>query len=203
MFDSRKYWNDRYKAGGNSGSGSYNNLANFKADIINNFVTNNQIKSIIDYGVGDGNQLKLIDTKNVTYTGLDVSTIIISKCKEIFEHDNTKNFIHLDNGIDFDFKGELVLSCDVIYHLIEDDIYENYMNTLFAMSTKYVMFYALDKDINHALHVKFRKFSNYIETNLPEWKLIEHIPNKYPQLKLGQNNDKTSPSDFYIYEKST
>lgn len=203
MFDSRKYWNDRYKAGGNSGSGSYNNLANFKADIINNFVTNNQIKSIIDYGVGDGNQLKLIDTKNVTYTGLDVSTIIISKCKEIFEHDNTKNFIHLDNVIDFDFKGELVLSCDVIYHLIEDDIYENYMNTLFAMSTKYVMIYALDNDINHALHVKFRKFSNYIETNLPEWKLIEHIPNKYPQLKLGQNNDKTSPSDFYIYEKST
>lgn len=202
MFDSKKYWNDRYKTGGNSGSGSYNNLANFKADIINNFVTNNQIKSIIDYGVGDGNQLKLINTKNISYTGLDVSEFIISKCKELFKHDKTKNFIHLDNVIDIELKGDLVLSCDVIYHLIEDDIYKNYMNTLFTMSTKYVMIYALDNDINHALHVKFRKFSNYIETNLPEWKLIKHIPNKYPQLKLGQNNDKTSPSDFYIYEKS-
>ena len=40
-----------------------------------------------------------------------------------------------------------------------------------------------------------------IESNLPEWALIKHIPNKFPQLKLGQNNDKTSTSDFYIYKK--
>lgn len=56
--------------------------------------------------------------------------------------------------------------------------------------------------MNHCLHVKFRKFSNYIEDNFPEWQLIKHIPNKYPQLILGKNNEKTSPSDFYIYEKT-
>ena len=27
-----------------------------------------------------------------------------------------------------------------------------------------------------------------------------NIPNKFPQFKLGKNNDKTSPSDFYIYK---
>ena len=34
MFNSKKYWNERYVKGQNSGSGSYNELAQFKADII-------------------------------------------------------------------------------------------------------------------------------------------------------------------------
>ena len=200
VFDSKKYWNDRYVKGGNSGSGSYNKLAQFKADIINNFIGKNQIKSIVDYGVGDGNQLKLINTENLIYTGIDVSEFIISKCKEEFKDDKTKTFIHADN-IDNELKGELVLSCDVIYHLIEEQVYKEYMEKLFSMSKKYVIIYAKNEDINHAKHVKFRKFSNYIESNLPEWQLIKHIPNKFQQLKMDQNNDKTSPSDFYIYKK--
>ncbi len=193
MFDSKKYWNNRYLTGGNSGAGSYNELSRFKADVINNFVEKNQIKSIVDYGVGDGNQLKLINTKNLIYTGIDVSEFIISKCKENFKEDKTKKFIHVDN-INNELKGELVLSCDVIYHLIEDPVYKEYMKNLFSMSKKYVIIYAKNEDINHAaVHVKFRKFSNYIESNLPEWQLIKHIPNKY----------NTSPSDFYIYKKLT
>lgn len=201
MFSSSEYWNNRYVKGGNSGSGSYNNLAQFKADIINDFINNNKIISIIDYGVGDGNQLKLINTENKLYTGIDVSTYIISKCKEMFKYDETKSFIHTDN-INNELKAELLLSCDVIYHLIEDNVYEEYMNKLFYMSNKYIIIYAKNEDINHCLHVKFRKFLNYIEDNFPEWQLIKHIPNKYPQLILGKNNEKTSPSDFYIYEKT-
>jgi len=200
MFDSKKYWNNRYIKGGNSGAGSYNNLAQFKGDVINNFIGKNKIKSIVDYGVGDGNQLKLINTEKLIYTGIDVSEFIISKCKEEFKDDKTKTFIHTDN-IDNKLKAELVLSCDVIYHLIEEHVYKEYMENLFSMSKKYVIIYAKNEDINHSIHVKFRKFSNYIESNLPEWQLIKHIPNKFQQLKLGENNDNTSPSDFYIYKK--
>ena len=201
FFNSKKYWNDRYVKGENSGSGSYNHLAQFKGDIINNFIQKNQIKSIVDYGVGDGNQLKLINTKNLVYTGIDVSKFIISKCKEEFKDDKTKTFIHTDN-IDNELKAELVLSCDVIYHLIEDTVYEEYMNNLFSMSKKYIIIYAKNEDVNHVVHVKFRKFSKYIESNFPEWQLIKHIPNKFPQLVIGRDNDKTSPSEFYIYKNS-
>ena len=199
MFNSKEYWNERYNQGGNSGSGSYNNLSIFKADIINSFITNNNIQSIIDYGVGDGNQLKLIHTENKVYTGIDVSPTIISKCKEIFKDDSNKCFMNIDN-LDSSVKGELVLSCDVTYHLIEDDVFHEYMKNLFDMSTRYVIIYSNDNDINHAAHVKFRKFTTYIKQHFQEWKLIQHIPNKYPQKILGFNNDTTSPSDFYIYE---
>ena len=200
MFDSKKYWNNRYLKGQNSGSGSYNHLAEFKASIINNFIKKNEIDSIIDYGVGDGNQLKLINTNNIIYTGIDINEFIISKCKQLFKNDINKTFI-LEDDIINNLKAELGLSCDVIYHLIEDDIYEKYMNNLFSMSNKYIIIYAKDEDKKHSEHVKFRKFTSYIERNFQDWELIEHIPNKYPQLKLGNNNDKTSPSDFYIYKK--
>jgi predicted O-methyltransferase YrrM len=199
MFNSKNYWETRYQKGGNSGAGSYNNLALFKADIINNFINTNKIKTIIDYGVGDGNQLKLINTKDKIYTGLDISPTIITKCQEIFKDDASK-FFRVDNDTN-NIKAELVLSCDVIYHLIEDNVYEKYMNKLFDMAEKYVIIYAKNEDIHHATHVKFRRFSNYINKYLLNWKLIDHIENRYPQLEIGKDNETTSPSDFYIYEK--
>lgn len=36
--NSESYWIERYDKGGNSGAGSYDNYAEFKADIINDFV---------------------------------------------------------------------------------------------------------------------------------------------------------------------
>ena len=200
VFDSKKYWENRYKTGDNSGSGSYNRLALFKAEIINRFIKTKKVTSIIDYGVGDGNQLKLINTQEIEYTGIDVSATVIDKCKNMFSEDTTKSFIHTDQ-INTVSKGALVLSCDVIYHLIEDSVYEEYMANLFDMSERYVIIYAKNEDISHALHVKFRRFSTYIEEYLPEWECIEHIKNKYPQKVLGKKNNKTSPSDFYIYQK--
>ncbi|MGB3152863.1 MAG: hypothetical protein WBB27_19565, partial [Maribacter sp.] len=56
--NSREYWADRYQKGGNSGAGSYNKLAEFKGEIINDFVSKNNIKTVIELGFGDGNQLE-------------------------------------------------------------------------------------------------------------------------------------------------
>jgi hypothetical protein len=201
-FNSKKYWEDRYKNGGNSGSGSYNKLAEFKAKIINDFIAKNNVNSIIDYGIDDGNQLKLINTENKKYTGIDISQTIIDKCKELFKNDNTKKFI-LDTEIDIDnLKSNLGISCDVIHHLIEKDEYIKYMKILFNISTSYVIIYSKNENLNYKSHIKFRKFTDYINENFINWILVEHIPNIYPQLILGRDNDTTSPSNFYIYKKS-
>ena len=68
---SAKYWELRYRRGGNSGAGSYNNLAKFKANFLNNFVIENHIKSVIEWGCGDGHQLSLASYPQ--YIGYDVS----------------------------------------------------------------------------------------------------------------------------------
>jgi hypothetical protein len=53
------FWENNYQKGGDSGSGSYDQLAIFKADIINSFIKQNNIKTVIEFGCGDGNQLSL------------------------------------------------------------------------------------------------------------------------------------------------
>ena len=188
MFDSKKYWNDRYLKGNDSGSGSYGILAKFKADIINDFNEKNKIKSLIDYGVGDGNQLTLMNTKDMTYTGIDVSEHIISKCKQTFQDDTTKTFMHV-NDMHSEIQADVVLSCDVIYHLIEEHVYKEYMENLFSMSKKYVIIYAPNINYNEAVHVEKREFIEYIFDNYPNFNLVKRI-----------NGNIGCP--FYIFQKN-
>src|SRR5579859_8234848 len=56
---SSTYWEERYRAGGNSGAGSYGRLAEFKAEVLNGFVHSRGIRSVVEFGCGDGAQLAL------------------------------------------------------------------------------------------------------------------------------------------------
>lgn len=193
---SNKYWMQRYAEGGNSGAGSYGKFARFKAEVINKFVSEREIKSIIEFGCGDGNQLKLANYPR--YLGFDISKTAIDLCRETFKADSSKSFKLID-----EYQGEradLTLSLDVLFHLIEDEIFESYMMRLFTASDKYVIVYSSNTDKNEeseASHVKHRHFTRWIENHLDEWRLIEHIPNKYP---YKGNYLEGSFADFYIYK---
>ena len=193
---SKKYWNRRYATGGNSGSGSYGKLAEFKAEIINKFISENKIIKVIEFGCGDGNQLSLF--KIHEYIGIDIAKTAIEICRERFKEDKTKSFFLYDPYSFEDknnFEAELVLSLDVIYHLIEDDVFELYMKHLFLISNKFVIIYSSnsnDSSIFSSPHCKNRRFSEWIKINLSEWKLIREIRNRYPN---------ESNSNFYIYKK--
>ena len=93
----------------------------------------------------------------------------------------------------------MCLSLDVIYHLIEDDVFKLHIQNLFNFSQKYVIIYSSNKNEEQTKHVKHRKFTNYIEKNIKNWELIKHIPNKYPYNPKDPEN--TSFADFYIYKK--
>jgi len=194
---SEKYWINRYNRGGNSGEGSYGQLAEFKAEIINEFVRRNMITSVIELGCGDGNQLKLAEYP--LYTGFDVSLKALSICGEVFSNDTTKKFRVMDNYNNE--TADLALSLDVIFHLVEDHVFTEYMNTLFSAAEKFVIIYSSDYDENlndQPSHVKHRNFSLWIKTKMPDWKLSKYIPNQY----LFKGNTRTgSFSEFFIYEK--
>ncbi|WP_048031256.1 MULTISPECIES: hypothetical protein [Brevibacillus] len=57
-------WEDNYASGGNSGLGSYGVLALFKAEVINEYIKEQQVKSVIEFGCGDGSASFLILEKN-------------------------------------------------------------------------------------------------------------------------------------------
>lgn len=197
---SEKYWEDRYRLGGNSGSGSYNRLSEFKAKIINDFITEKNISAAIEFGCGDGNNLSLI--KYPIYIGLDVSPTAIKICMNKFKSDLSKSF-YVYNSLSFCdnhkiFNAELTLSLDVIYHLIEDEIFEKYMADLFASSRKYVIIYSRDYSEKHDFHQRSRNFSKWIDENQKSFKLTKKIENPY---RFDLNDpDNTSNADFFIYQ---
>jgi 2-polyprenyl-3-methyl-5-hydroxy-6-metoxy-1,4-benzoquinol methylase len=193
---SENYWKRRYTKGGNSGSGSYGYLAEFKAEILNNFVKQHQVQSVIEFGCGDGNQLTLANYPS--YTGFDISEESIRLCKSKFANDPAKAFATLNNYNNQ--KAELALSLDVIFHLTEDNVYQGYMERLFNASSKYVIIYSSNgqpKLAKPAAHVRHHKFTDWIENNKKEWKLLKFIPNKYP----FDGTEKTSFADFFVYQK--
>jgi cyclopropane fatty-acyl-phospholipid synthase-like methyltransferase len=195
---SEKYWENRYLKGGNSGVGSYQKFAEFKAEVINRFVVEHGVKTVIEFGCGDGNQLRHADYPR--YLGFDVSETALSLCKQIFLSDKSKAFKLM---CDYDGeKADLTLSLDVIYHLVEDGCFRNYMRTLFKASDRYVIIYSSDSDDNtgfEGTHIKHRKVTKWIQENVLGWILVKHIPNRYP---YKGNHKIGSFADFFIYEKA-
>lgn len=196
-----KFWTSVYEAGGNSGEGSYGNLAVFKAEVINRFIKDHDVHSIIEFGCGDGNQLSLMAYPS--YLGLDVAPGAINLCSNRFRDDNSKAFMlfdpkHFKSGLGL--SADLTLSLDVIFHLIERESYELHLSQLFAGSRKWVIIYGYNSNTFFSEPYSFpRQFTDWIETNLPKWNLHEVVKNRYPLGTIGES----SWSDFYIYGRTT
>lgn len=194
---SSNYWEQRYASGGNSGAGSYRELAAFKSEVLNAFVDKYHVASVIELGCGDGNQLALANYPR--YRGFDVSQTVLEKCRQTFAADSSKSFHHV---ADYDgVQADLALSLDVIYHLVEDPVFEAHMNLLFDAASRYVIIYSSNSADNGQLqsaHVRHRPFSDWVDANRPAWKLIEHIPNRYPSKRLLGGGSFAS---FHIYAR--
>jgi SAM-dependent methyltransferase len=194
-FSSRQYWIERYALGGNSGAGSYERFAEHKARVLNDLVARHGIGSVIEFGCGDGNQLRY--ARYPAYLGLDISPLAIARCRELFAGDATKRFELLD--MPDPEQADLALSLDVIYHLVEDRVFDDYMRRLFASARRFVAIYSSDSDAVSgpaAPHVRHRRFSAWIASNAPGWVLHERIPNEFPY----DGNPLTSTfAEFHIY----
>jgi hypothetical protein len=197
-FASSNYWEERYRDGGTSGAGSYGRLACFKAEILNEFVAEHRVDSVIEFGCGDGAQLELAQYPR--YTGLDVSQKAVALCREKFSQDPTKRFLSLSEPGAAQAKADLAMSLDVIYHLVEDETYERYMRSLVAAAGRFICVYSsnLDKP-GHAPHIRHRCFTDWIAANAPGFRLIARIPNRYPE--DPGNPEETSWADFYFFAR--
>jgi hypothetical protein len=86
---------------------------------------------------------------------------------------------------------DLTISMDVILHLIEENIYQQYMKDLFRLSNKYVIIYSTNKDeILGGIHNLFRKFMPKVPQN---FELIEFINNPY--------KGEYTQADFFIFKR--
>ncbi len=196
---SARYWENRYRSGNNSGKGSYGDLAEFKAEVLNTLVREKSIRSVIEFGCGDGNQLSLAAYPQ--YVGYDVSETAIEICRQTFANDRTKTFANVD-----EYRGEradLAISLDVLFHLVEDEVFEAYMHRLFGAADRFVVIYCSDVDRPiqaKSPHVRHRHFSSWVMRHVPSFQMVRRIENRYRDGRRTREGH-SSPSDFYIYER--
>ncbi len=194
---SASYWERNYARGGTSGAGSYHAAGEAKAAFLNGFVRSRDVRSVIEFGCGDGHQLSL--AAYPSYIGLDVSRSAIALCQRRFARDPAKSFFLYDGACFTDraglFVADLAISLDVVYHLTEDPVFETYMTHLFAAATRFAIIYATNRDIpGIAPHVRHRHFTHWTEANLPDWRLVQVTPGPNP----GPDR-----ADFFTYERVT
>jgi len=201
---SRGFWEARYAEGGTSGPGSYGQLADFKATTINEIVSIYSVDSIIDFGCGDGNQLRNIN--QVSYLGFDVSSDAVNRCQAMYSEDASKQFMAIEA-----YRGQratMAMSLDVIFHLVEDVVFEEYMRRLFGAADQLVLVYSSNFEqfcfnpFAKPSHVRHRKFTHWIENHAPEWSEIKVIENPY-KLHEGVTPKTHSVADFYLFAHSS
>ena len=195
------FWEQAYAGGGNSGPGCLGVLGEFKADVLNSFVEEHSVASVVEFGCGDGNQLALASYPN--YIGLDISPSVVKRCIARFGDDPTKSFFLYHGDAWHDkariFRAELTLSLDVLYHIIEDDAYDNYLRHLFETSNRFVVIYSVNDDRKFSeAYSRPRRFTDWVSMNQPAWRLLSVIENAYP---LSDENPDGSWSDFYIFQR--
>ncbi len=194
---SNDYWVRRYRKGRNSGGGSYGQLARFKAEVLNEFVLKHELASVIEFGCGDGHQLALATYPQ--YLGFDISHEALEQCRRQFADDPSRQFRPMDEYRDE--QAPLTLSLDVLYHLVEDDVFAGYVRRLFAASTERVVIYSSNTGENRpgqGEHVRHRRFTDWIDGHIDGWRLTRHLPNQHP----FQGDDREgSFADFYFYAR--
>ena len=191
-FSSAAYWDLRYRRGGHSGAGSQGRLVHFKAGFINAFMAANRVEEVIDLGCGDGNLLSMLSVG--AYTGVDVSPTVLAHMAQRFPGHRFLPF----NSIADAPPADLALSVDVIFHLIEDDVFARYMDALFTHARRFVLIYASNVDLVWPTpHVRHRRFSDHVARHCPGWHLAAHVPNRFAYDPARQA--ETSFADFFVY----
>lgn len=160
--------------------------------MINAFVADNGVASVLDLGCGDGNLLSMLDVPD--YVGVDVSSTALACC---ITRSPRYRFLPLD-AVDAVAPAELALCIDVIFHLVEDDAFARTRQALFAHATRFVLVYASNVDADWpAPHVRHRRFTDHVAAAFSDWWLLAHLPNPYPFDPCRPA--ETSFADFFVY----
>lgn len=194
--ESSRYWEDRYRLGGESGDGSRGINAEYKASVINSFIAQHGVRSLIEFGCGDGVQLEMFNAP--AYIGVDVSRTVIQQCRTRFLEDASKRFI-----LNSDYAGEradLALSLDVIFHLVEDPVYNTYLGRLFAAAERYVLIYSTSADLQDTgvPHVRHRDVAADVGRLFPQF---ERMTLQEESLPPPVRFDRGLPTRFFMYQR--
>jgi hypothetical protein len=111
-------------------------------------------------------------------------------------NDTSREF-YLRSELNPNRRASLCLSMDVISHLTDDAAFADYMETLFGLSTRFVIVYARNADAATASEqIRHRCFTEHVQRHFAEWHLAAHCPNPF-KAELAEG----SLADFFIFSR--
>lgn len=149
-----EYWENIYASGGNSGAGSRGKLKDWKWSQITESI--GDTSNIVDIGCGD---MKFIGGHEpINYVGIDISKTIIDVNKLVYPNYIFYN-INADQYIP-QLRAPVVLCMDLLFHIIDDDIYYKILDNIIKYSSKYIVIYSWDKNPIPLWNLKARYYGS-------------------------------------------
>ena len=166
---------------------------------MNGIVRERDVKSVVELGVGDGNQASLLDIP--VYAGIDVVPLVVERARMRFADRAGWTFHEAGTLRPADKRFDMSMSLDVIYHLIEDEVFDAYMRDLTRFADRFMLIYASDHDADaSAKHVRHRAYSRWLADHAPEWRLLTRYEHPYPMTD-DSDPDQTSFAFFQLFER--
>lgn len=123
--DHNEYFSKIYAGGGwgpiqSGGGSSPENTVEYR-EFLSNFIEENKIKTVYDFGCGDWSFSKLIDWSNVKYTGIEIVESVVNNLKQ-YEDVNIRFVFLSDVERFYKCKGDLLIIKDVLQHWTNKEI---------------------------------------------------------------------------------
>jgi hypothetical protein len=207
----RKYWDRRYAAGGTSGLGSVGTLRDWKHQVILSYA--GTPASVIDVGCGDLSFWHGCPPES--YTGIDLSTVIIARNQRRYPD---RRWICSPGSVRPPVTAPVVLCLDLLFHLLDETEYRRTLETLCACSERWIFIYTWHTNpipairwqirVDHLRHLRLRAFAASF------WDLTsDHVYEQFRNLRTdlplftaaGFDLDRFVPYDqvggMYVFRK--
>ncbi len=162
-----EYWERRYAGGGISGPGSRGAEAEVKVLLLRFVIQCIAPKTILDLGCGDGVVISEVNMP-IGYVGYDPAPTALERCRELMPHLTFTGEIPKNQ---FD----LVVSMDVMHHLVNGTDYAAYLATLLGKSRSHVLVYGTNQDQRGLRHVLHREWVK----DIPGGWVVAEMPTKF------------------------
>ena len=134
--DNRTFWNDRYislpSLGSGPGSRAY--AAWVKRRLIAQTIVERGVRSVLDIGCGDMYWIADVPMDGVTYTGVDISDVIVEKNRSRFP--NFEFLLHDVSAAPLARTADLILCFDVLIHQLVADTFRTTLRNVLASLSK-------------------------------------------------------------------
>lgn len=190
---SKDYWEKWHKKNLKLQDFEINSQLENKIKYLNSWIDQYNIDSIIDFGCGTSPYIENLKCKN--YLGVDVSETAIKVCQNKFKNDPSKRFNLMNKRIEE--KSIMTVSLDVVYYLVEDNVFNQYMLNLFNSSNRFVIIYSTNYNHYNELipYIKHRQITDWVKKHKKEFAMINHIK------KADEGAFSEHSTELFLYEK--